>query len=394
MIPGARTAFAFVVVAALTACATPGGEEGALPDIEPGTRPAADTDEAGLWYVMDKVEANLKTSGRIVHDPALNAYVREVLCRVAPEICDDIRIYIVRTPNFNASMAPNGVMQVWTGLILRSRNEAQLAYIIGHETAHYLRRHSVQRWRNIRSTSNGMVFVQLLTAMAGVGFVGDIAQLVALGGIYGFSRDNEREADGIGFELLTRASYDLHEAGKVWEALIEEKEAAESEDQLIFFATHPASEERMATLKELADAATMDGARGDIGRDRFLAETLRFRTGFIRDELRVRDYDRTQVVLDHLFEDGENPGELHYMQGELYRLRGDEDEGDDENALAAYARAIATGTAPPETFRSQGTVLQRTGDAPGASAAFKRYLAAKPDANDRRMIEAYITQLQ
>ena len=387
-----RIALAFVVVVALAGCATPGGEPGALPDAQPGIRPAADTDEAGLWYAMDKVEANLKTSGRIVHDPALNAYVRRVLCRIAPEICDDIRIYIVRTPNFNASMAPNGVMQVWTGLILRSRNEAQFAYVLGHETAHYLRRHSVQIWRNIRSTTNGMVFVQLLTAFAGVGFVGDIAQLVALGSIYGFSRDNEREADDIGFELLARAGYDPYEAAKVWESLIEEKEAADSDDQLIFFSTHPASEERMATLNERADEMTADGARGETGRDRFLAETLRFRTGYIRDELRARDYARTQVLLDHLFKDGESLGKLHYMQGELYRLRGDED--DDEKALAAYARATQTGNAPPETFRSQGTVLQRTGDIPGARTAFEQYLVAEPDADDRKMIEAYINQLQ
>ena len=130
----------------ITACAT-----GPIEDVKPGDRPALNTDEAGFWMVTDRVEEKLRTSGRVVEDPEVNAYVRGILCRLTPEHCANIRLYIVRTPNFNASMMPNGAMQVWTGAILRTRNEAQLAYVIGHEVAHYLRRHTVQRWRDARA---------------------------------------------------------------------------------------------------------------------------------------------------------------------------------------------------------------------------------------------------
>ena len=124
---------ALVLSLVVASCATPSSE---VRDIQPGERPALASDEAGLWMYMEDMERRLATSGRVINDPALNDYIRDVLCRLAPAYCSDIRFYVVRTPHFNASMAPNGFMQIWSGLILRAQNEAQLAYILGHELAH------------------------------------------------------------------------------------------------------------------------------------------------------------------------------------------------------------------------------------------------------------------
>ena len=63
------------------------------------------------------------------------------------------QVHLVRTPLFNASMAPNGMMQVWTGLLLRVDDEAQLAAVLGHEFGHYLARHSTERLRDAKSRS-------------------------------------------------------------------------------------------------------------------------------------------------------------------------------------------------------------------------------------------------
>ena len=118
---------------------------------------------------MNDIEENLKTSGRIENDPGLNAYVRQIICNLVPDQCSDIRLYIVQTPHFNASMAPNGFMQIWTGLMLRAQNEAQLAYVLGHEIGHYQKRHSLKQWRSVRDTSSVLIFLQLTAAGAGVG---------------------------------------------------------------------------------------------------------------------------------------------------------------------------------------------------------------------------------
>ena len=262
------TALALLVLCiACISCATPRGAPGALEDIGPNQRPDPSSDEAGLWFYMDQIESRLKTSGGVITDPALNAYVRDMVCKLAPSYCADIRIYIVQTPHFNASMAPNGSMQVWTGLMLRAQSEAQLAYILGHEIAHYLRRHSVQQWRTVRNTSSVLAFFSLATACAGVGYVGDLATLAAVGGIFAFSRDQEREADDIGFEIMAKAGYDPREAPKIWGALMAEDKAGGKSGKSIFFATHPSSEERLETLHGLAEKTSKGPGPWFIGRE-------------------------------------------------------------------------------------------------------------------------------
>lgn len=88
-------------------------------DIEPGEQPLLDTDEAGFWMQMDRIEQSVRTSGRVVRNPELNAYLREIFCDLSPDYCGDIRLYIVRSPGFNAAMMANGTMQLWTGMLLR-----------------------------------------------------------------------------------------------------------------------------------------------------------------------------------------------------------------------------------------------------------------------------------
>lgn len=341
---------------------------------------------------MDRVEHAVKTSGRLVSDGALTQYVRNIVCRLVPTHCDDLRIYVVQTPYFNATMAPNGAMQVWTGLLLRAQNEAQLAYVLGHEAGHYLRRHSVQTWRDARGKTDAMVFFRVLTGLAGVGFVGDIAQLVALGSVFAFSRDNEREADDIGFELMVRAGYDPRQAASMWEGLLAEQVAAKESSPLIFFATHPPTEERVTALKTRAAKAVAEGAGGDLGADRLRAVTGPLRARFLRDEVRLREYARTQVLLDRLLADDAEPAELHFFQGELYRLRND--PGDAEKAVKAYRTALAAGTAPKQVNRSLGLVLMAAGDRAAARAVFERYLQDHPDAEDREMVHRYLQSLE
>ena len=119
-------------------------------------------------------------------------------------------------------MMAKGTMQVWTGLLLRVQNEAQLAAVLGHELTHYLRRHTLQRWRDIRAKTDALIFFQLATAVAGVGIVGTVATLATIGSIKAFSRDMEREADSLGFEIMTKAGYDPREMPKIWEMMIAE----------------------------------------------------------------------------------------------------------------------------------------------------------------------------
>lgn len=356
-----------------------------LENMEPAQRPPLDSDEAGLWMVMDQAEEKLKTAGNLVRDKQLRDYVESVACKLGPEYCGDFRIYVVRAPSFNATMAPNGAMQVWTGLLLRLQNEAQLAAIIGHEMGHYLRRHSLQRMRDIIDKTNAGAFLQFASYVAGVGVVGDAAQLAIIGSIQAYSRDHEREADGYGLALMSRAGYDPREATKVWFNLIEEAEADDDQHRVpVFLSTHPAPKERQEALKELGERIVAKGGLYKLGKDRFSAMVLPFRAEYLRDELHQREFARTEKFFDMLLERGDDPGEVHFFKGELFRLRGE--EGDIEKALVEYEKAAQMNSAVPEMYRAMGLLYSKKGKHREAIKAFNEYLVYCAECSDREMV--------
>ena len=120
----------------LNSCQTPLGGAKIVENIKPEERPSIESVEAGLWMQMNNYEEQLKTSGSRVKDKNLDKYLKDLLCALTV-YCKDIRVYVLDIPYFNAFMAPNGMMVVWTGLLLRAENEAQLSAVIGHEAGHH-----------------------------------------------------------------------------------------------------------------------------------------------------------------------------------------------------------------------------------------------------------------
>jgi hypothetical protein len=376
----------------LFGCESSPPSHGTPATVQPGYQPALNTDEAGLWLIMDKAEQELRTSGTVMTDPRANDYLRYVVCRVAGDICGDLRIYLVHMPYFNASMAPNGVMQVWSGLLLRTQNEAQLAYILGHEIAHYRYQHSLQMFRQAKSTANILAPFQLATAAGGVGYVGSLAELGAVGTLMKFSRDHEREADAGGFEMAVAASYDPFEASKIWENLQQEKDALGDKAPSLFLSTHPPSKERFESLKQMALGAAKPESGWTEGTGRYDAAVDPLRFGLMRDELRLREYPATQILLDRAAKTGRRPAEFEFFQAELYNGRAE--EGDAPKAEAAYRRCLQYPDAPPETYRELAIIYMKSGRGQQAFPLFKTYLVKQPDAFDAAMVKAYMQRIE
>ena len=120
-----------------------------VPLIGPGYRPT-DADERGIWQQMDRIEEEISGSNLLVQDPQTTAYLRSLFERVGGPGAKDMRIYLARIPEFNAMMFPTGFAVVFSGLLLRMRNEAQLAGVIAHEGGHFLRKHQIRQWRDMR----------------------------------------------------------------------------------------------------------------------------------------------------------------------------------------------------------------------------------------------------
>jgi predicted Zn-dependent protease len=357
--------------------------------LQPGVRPARASLEGSMWMRADNAESIIRTGGGVIRDDALNAYVRGLVCKLAGPHCSSIRTYVVRVPDFNASMMPNGVMQVWTGLLLRARNEAQLATVLGHEIGHYLQRHSVKRAEDLHTKTNALIFLQMASVAAGVPAAGDLMGLATAGAIAAFSREHETEADDVGLRLLVEHGYDPREAAKVWAQLLAETKADKNFGRgSVFFASHPPPEDRSARLSRMAADAVPGMAGIDAGRDRFLAVVGPHRASFLQDEINLRRFERAEVLFQQLAEDGANLGEVRLFQGEVHRLRND--KTDNEKALGFYRQALAEPSHPAVVHRSLGQVLHRMGRTAEAKEAFRRYLALAPDASDRDLIQMMI----
>ena len=344
-------------------------------------RPENASDEGGLWALMDREETRLRRSPFAIRDAALQARVQDMACRLAGPHCPDVRVYLMRTPFFNASMAPNGMMQVWSGLMLRVENEAQLAAVLGHEIGHYLARHSVERLRSAKTHSSAA------TVAAMFGLVGAIAQLGVAASFSGYSRDHERAADRIGVALMRNAGYDPAEAAKIWQNLLLETKAnpdARSPNPL--FSSHPAPEERMETLHEIAQAN-----QGGVSKEAEWNQAVKpFLQEWLADEVKRGRREESLALLNRMI--ARSPNALYlFARGESYRLRGG--EGDLDAAVADYLAAASAGGEPAETHRSLGTVYRARQQAPAAKASFQRYLDLAPNAPDSLMIKSYLEEM-
>jgi predicted Zn-dependent protease len=357
-----------------------------------GERPPAGSEEDELWYAMDRAEKELQHHPLLVRDEALNAYVREIACRVADDYCPDLRVYIVRQPWFNASMAPNGMMMVWTGALLRFQDEAEMAVVLGHEIAHFRERHSLEQWRRSKTQSAFLSTFGLLTFGAGAGAASYVASLLGEAQMYQFSREAEREADRLGFAAATSQGYDPEAGARLWQRMKDEEDARSYGKPLPVFASHPKTEERLEDVQ--AAAAGSGAVGGERGREAYRAVMRPFVAGWLEDELSRRMYDTSIRVIGDLRKQAE-PGldaTYAFFLGEAYRRRGK--PGDSALAEALYEEAVAMPGAPAAAFREHGMALRAQGLRPEAAAAFSEYLTRSPDADDAAFVRQYLAEME
>jgi predicted Zn-dependent protease len=344
------------------------------------------TDEKGIWAQADENERALKNSRLVVRDEKLNDYLKSVLCReVGADRCGAARIYVVREPFFNAAMYPNGMLTIFTGSLLRIRNEAQLAAVLGHEFGHFEARHSLSDMKSRRTTAS---LVGWLTMMS----TGDDYQdfgTAFWANYYRFSRDQERDADRRGLRDMAKGGYRTICASQIWADLRTEAAATAAargvrslkDSSQGLFASHPMTSERMA---ELADQATKAGA-GNIfdGAAEYEAAIGPYWPMLIDDQIKLNDFGGSEFLLSSLAASGWT-GPLLYARGELYRARGR--AGDAQQAASYYREATTKADAPALAWRGLGLALARDGDRAGAKLAINEYLTRNPLAGDKPML--------
>ena len=159
---------------------------------------------------MERAEEEISGSNLLIQDPKLTGYLKDLIGKVGGPAAKDFRIYLARIPEFNAMMFPSGFAVVFSGLLLRMRNEAQLAGVIAHECGHFLRRHMIRSWRDQQRKTDIFAIGAMLAGVGGGGagvYLGDYVQLAQLGtllSLFRYSREMEAEADAMGARLIAR----------------------------------------------------------------------------------------------------------------------------------------------------------------------------------------------
>jgi predicted Zn-dependent protease len=187
------------------------------------------------------------------NDSAVRNYVNCITHAIIEQLPADARrlqweVAVFEDDSPNAFALPGGKMGVHTGMVKLAENQDQLAAVIGHEIAHVLARHHAERISHQFATQSGM---QLVGAMAGpqtatkqqlMGLLGLGAQV---GILLPYSREQEREADIYGLDLMAKAGFDPRASVRLWQNM----SAAAGPRAPEFLSTHPAPAGRINDLQ-------------------------------------------------------------------------------------------------------------------------------------------------
>ena len=152
----------------------------------------------------------------------------------------------------NAWCMPGGKIAVYTGILKITKNKNGLAAVMGHEIAHAVAKHSIERASRALVLNLGTQIADIASGGAisrtsratGV----DVAGMLRTFGIDNpFGRKQETEADYLGLIFSALAGYDIRESVKIWERM---KEAHKGEVPPEWMSTHPSSERRIESLKK------------------------------------------------------------------------------------------------------------------------------------------------
>lgn len=153
-------------------------------------------------------EDQILSSGQVLYGNPLSDYVEKVgqsLIKGNKELVEEIQFYVLRSHVPNAYTTSNGLIFVSVGLLVRLENESQLAVILAHEIQHYVKKHSLLQYKENRKV--------MATSSRNSNFEDKLKS------IYRFSKDQEFEADDLGYEMLKNTNYDLNEGIYVFEML-------------------------------------------------------------------------------------------------------------------------------------------------------------------------------
>jgi|SRR5579875_37570 len=272
--------------------------ESELPDIgNPAGALVTDDDSYAIGLMMLR---QMRAQNYILDDPESTEYIQSIGSRIASQAPDQLHPiqYVIARDNSINSFAIGNVVVMWSGLIVATDNESELAGVMAHETAHVTQHHLArsilaQRHQTITAAAT-MLAAILLGAVAGGASSPDIieggiaaSQGMAAQQAINYTRSQEWEADRIGMQYLSKAGFSPYGLPDAFEIL---ERRYGYEEGLIpkFLLDHPVTADRIADARDRA--AHMD-------RPRDLHDSVSY--GLVRERLRVLTADETYDILGY-----------------------------------------------------------------------------------------------
>jgi predicted Zn-dependent protease len=261
---------------------------GSLPDLG---RPANAAVTPADDYQIGQMELiQIRNAHLLLEDPETDDYLQQLGMRLASQAHDegqDFHYRAMRSSEINSFATFGGNVYIFTGLFLLTRNEAELASVMAHETGHVVQHHMArdvlaQSHLSLASTAAMLAAVLIGAAAGGRNNNGEamegalaIAQATALQKSINFTRSEEIEADYVGIQLLAAAGFDPNEMANMFESLAQ-SDSLQGNEIPALLQDHPVTAERIAAARARA---------AQFPRPKSYAQSLSY--GFIKERVRV-----------------------------------------------------------------------------------------------------------
>jgi len=232
-----------------------------LPDLgEVSRQYFSDQEEQALGRVIMR---DVYADPRYLDDPEIETYLNQLgykLVSVSTRNQREFTFFVVNDPTINAFAMPGGNIGVHTGLLLAAQNESELASVVAHEIAHVTQDH-IARMVAAQSQSYWPTMAALALALLASRSNPNVAsaaiastQAYSIQNQLNYSRDYEREADRLGYDMLTRANYDPRGMSGFFNRLQRANRFYDSSAPA-YLRTHPLTTDRIADMQARSESA-------------------------------------------------------------------------------------------------------------------------------------------
>jgi beta-barrel assembly-enhancing protease len=253
-----------------------------------------------------------------VQDQALNNYINEVGQKMATVSHRPDMPYSFRGVNatyVNAYAFPGGSIATTRGILLSLQNEGELAALLGHEIGHVNARHTASQMSQGMLISAALVVGTLILSLSEkyrkyahlIGLLGQIGAGVLLAH---YSRDDERQADALGLQYMTKAGQNPDGMVGLMELLNSmSKDKPSSLDMM--FKTHPMSSERYQNAKAAANTQYRSLKNRPLNRERYMDNTAKIRQ--LKKPIEAMQQGETEMAKEQL-----HAADRHFKRALLY----------------------------------------------------------------------------